>query len=331
MAAARAEMDEILVRQRKEVRDLTARITQKKKSASKKTRKGVNDECAALEQELKTKHETELRIAAGVALEDNTEGGELEDGQIEEKAEASAAIAKIADNNPQLATQVQQMNLDDTDTNETTSSQPRKRNRQKERLARRAAEQEVVAAQAATEAASLPDLRKKERDRLVAEFASRNLEEKPVAANGHCMFSAVADQLHSLGLNLEPGQSPDHVKTELQRDDYKTVRSAAASYMSKHPHDFEPFLDEPLDAYVQKIRDTAEWGGQLELTALAKTYNITINVLQGDGRVEKIQGDHVNHGKHQAWLAYYRHGFGLGEHYNSLKPLDPKPTQEATP
>lgn len=324
-------MDDILARHRKEVRDLTARITQKKKSASKKTRKGVNDECAALEKELKDKHAAELHAAAGNASANGAEEEELEDGLVTANTDPSTAITKAHDDDSKLAIQAQQINLENADTNDTETLQPRKRNRQKERLARRAAEQEAVAAQAATEAASLPDLRKKERDRLVMEFASRNLEEKPVAANGHCMFSAVADQLHTLGLSLEPGQSTDGAKTELQRDDYKAVRGAAASYMSRHPDDFESFLDEPLDAYVQKIRDTAEWGGQLELTALAKTYNITINVLQGDGRVEKIQGDGINHEKHEAWLAYYRHGFGLGEHYNSLKPLGSKPVQEATP
>lgn len=325
-------MDDILARHRKEVRDLTARITQKKKSASKKTRKGVNDECATLEQELKDKHAAELHAAAGDASVNGAEEEELKDGPVTANAHPSTAVSDVHDDDDsKLAIQAQRINLESADTNDTETLQPRKRNRQKERLARRAAEQEAVAAQAATEAASLPDLRKKERDRLVTEFASRNLEEKPVAANGHCMFSAVADQLHTLGLSLEPGQSTNGAKTELQRDDYKAVRGAAASYMSRYPNDFEPFLDEPLDAYVQKIRDTAEWGGQLELTALAKTYNITINVLQGDGRVEKIQGDDINHEKHEAWLAYYRHGFGLGEHYNSLKPLNSKPVQETTP
>ena len=52
--------------------------------------------------------------------------------------------------------------------------------------------------------------------------------------------------------------------------------------------------------------------------ALAKTYGIDIHVLQGDGRVEKIEGGKGGDSP-VAWLAYYRHGFGLGEHYNSLR------------
>ena len=37
------------------------------------------------------------------------------------------------------------------------------------------------------------------------------------------------------------------------------------------------------------------------------------------GRVEKIEGGGEEREKKVAWLAYYRHGFGLGEHYNSLR------------
>jgi OTU domain-containing protein 6 len=75
-----------------------------------------------------------------------------------------------------------------------------------------------------------------------------------------------------------------------------------------------------LDYYIYKIKNTGEWGGQLELMALAKKYNVAISVLQGDGRVEEINPDKTDaDNEKQLWLAYYRHGFGLGEHYNSLR------------
>lgn len=45
------------------------------------------------------------------------------------------------------------------------------------------------------------------------------------------------------------------------------------------------------------------------------------------GRVEEVGGDEQigdDDGKldREVWLAYYRHGFGLGEHYNSLRRVD---------
>ena len=60
-------------RHRKEQRDLVARITQKKKSASKKTRKAVIDECERLEQELKDRQSQELASLDGGPTEDDSE------------------------------------------------------------------------------------------------------------------------------------------------------------------------------------------------------------------------------------------------------------------
>jgi OTU domain-containing protein 6 len=80
-------------------------------------------------------------------------------------------------------------------------------------------------------------------------------------------------------------------------------------------------MEEPLDDYLRKIRETGEWGGHMELMALAKAYGVNINVLHSDGRVDKIEpgeGTSPEEGK-EIWLGYYKHGFGLGEHYNSLR------------
>ena len=52
--------EEVQARHRRELKDLQGRITSKKKNASKKTRKGVNDECAAMERDLKDKQAAEL-------------------------------------------------------------------------------------------------------------------------------------------------------------------------------------------------------------------------------------------------------------------------------
>ncbi|KAK0635577.1 hypothetical protein B0T17DRAFT_516684 [Bombardia bombarda] len=103
------------------------------------------------------------------------------------------------------------------------------------------------------------------------------------------------------------------------------VRRTAADYMEAHTDDFVGFLEEPLGDYVSKIRDTAEWGGQLELTALANAYGVEIRVVQ-DGRTEVIAPfaaeEEDGKGSKTLWLAYYRHGYGLGEHYNSLRRKD---------
>ena len=88
--------------------------------------------------------------------------------------------------------------------------------------------------------------------------------------------------------------------------------------MAANPDNFVPFLENSLDEYVQTIRNTGEWGGHLELLALARAYERNINVLQGTGKVETIECGSGNDNE-PLWLAYYRHSYGLGEHYNSLR------------
>ncbi|KAJ8609742.1 hypothetical protein MRB53_038979 [Persea americana] len=298
-------MEELQARHRKELKELQGRVTQKKKQASKKTRKGVNDECDRLEAELKQQHAEEIAALNGSASDQADEQStsiatELDDLQISNDDDRDLNGGTTA-----------AVTTADDKTNDTTTRKP---NRQKARLARRAAEQEEIARQAAEEAANLPDMKQQERGRMLEYMKERKLQEKEIRADGHCLYSAVADQLNLLGIPLST--TPDEA-TPLP---YKATRAAAASYIEQHQDDFAAFMDEPLPDYVHKIRDTAEWGGQLELKALAKSYDVEINVLQDFGRVEKIEPDEKKDDR-SIWLGYYKHGFGLGEHYNSLRKL----------
>lgn len=289
-------MEELQARHRKELKDLQNRITQKKKQASKKTRKGVNDECDRLEIELKAKQAAETAALDGET--DHPDGNPEQDLQ-------NLTISDEQQQQPNIPA------IDDDDTESLVPSQVRKPNRQKARLAKRAAEQEALVRQAAEEAEELPDMKQQERNRMLDYMKEHSLQEKEIRADGNCLYSAVADQLTQIGVPL--ASPSDHPVVP-----YKLTRSAAANYIERHEDDFAGFLEEPLTDYVHKIRDTAEWGGQLELQALAKVYGVEINVLQDFGRIEKIEPDGDAEGK-SIWLGYYKHGFGLGEHYNSLR------------
>ncbi|KAF2482840.1 hypothetical protein BDY17DRAFT_317370 [Neohortaea acidophila] len=297
-------MAQLQTRHRKEQRDLQSRITQKKKQANKKTRKGVNDECDRLEAELKERQQSEVAALTGEAVGDDVPSNELLDLSIEADAEPPRTNGTAHDdagkNEPG----------EHPDTASSLGSQAKKPNRQKARLARRAAEQEELLRQAAEEAKSLPDLKEQERTRMLDAMKERGMQEKEIRADGHCLYSAVADQLHQLDIPL--------AATINETAAYQSVRAVAAEYIEKHREDFEPFLEEPFPEYVGKIRNTGEWGGQLELMALAKSYATDIYVLQDFGRVEKIESGGSASEK-TMWLAYYKHGFGLGEHYNSLR------------
>ncbi|CAG8953968.1 hypothetical protein HYFRA_00009068 [Hymenoscyphus fraxineus] len=298
-------LEELQTRHRKELKDLQARVTQKKKNATKKTRKGVNSECEDLEKQLKERQEQERATLQGDAADESREEDAIDeptDDKIISQTPDEVDIATEALGNTTISEGA-------------TNGQPKKRNRAKERLAKRAAEQEAAVEEAKIEAANQPDPKAIERAIMLKEFETNGLVEKTIRPDGHCLFSAVADQLSQRGIPL--GAESDEELKEDQR--YKTVRKAAARYIEGHPDDFVAWLDEPLGQYVEKIRDTAEWGGHLELLALAKTYNVEICVLQNGGAQTIEPGTEGKSEPEKIWLAYYRHGFGLGEHYNSLR------------
>lgn len=302
-------MEELQKRHRLEKQDLESRILQKKRSATKKTRKGVNDECTALERQLREKQTLELVGLEG-EFSQNLLGGE---SSLDQSTKMDSEKPPIQDNES---------------TGSKVSSQPmpaeraKKPNRQRARLARRAAEQEAIVAQAAKEAQDLPNFRDQERAAMLKEFTSRNLKEKEIRSDGHCLYAAVADQLRWHEIDLKPPNKLMNSSWDSQDQvaDYKIIRQVAAAFISNNPDEFLPFLEQPLEEYTRNIRETGEWGGHLELMALAKAYGLIIHVLQGNGKVEKIQGSTESTVK-QIWLAYYHHNFGLGEHYNSLHQL----------
>ncbi|GAW25713.1 putative OTU-like cysteine protease [Rosellinia necatrix] len=339
-------LETIQTRHRKEQRDLQARITNKKKNATKKSRKGINDECIMLERELKERQEQELAALNG-------ESGGVIEQQAEDSGEPNGGGQNATENNAGDG------NTPSTDTNgiagrlrnttisfdvpttirhsdsaaqAQTQSQGqggKKRNRQKERMARRAAEQEAASEAAEQEVQGMTDHRALERSSLERAFSAHGLVEHEIRPDGHCLFSAVADQLAQrdipISLPSSTGAADEETAGEDKAPPYKIVRRVATDYIERHADDFMPFLEEPLESYILKIRNTAEWGGQLELLALASAYQVEIKVVQ-NGRTEAIQpsGEHgregvENGGDRTIWLAYYRHGYGLGEHYNSLR------------
>jgi len=170
-----------------------------------------------------------------------------------------------------------------------------------------------------------------------------------VNPDGHCLFSAVADQLALLSI------------IPSSKANYTTVRLAASNYIYSHPDDFIPFLPssggkndsevpnagfmtpQEFERYCVSIRDTAVWGGEPEILALSRVYNVPIHVVQGwtppvvihNPRGTPSDGDVRD--KRVVRISYHRRMYGLGEvrlivirfadinpaffqHYNSLRP-----------
>ena len=144
---------------------------------------------------------------------------------------------------------------------------------------------------------------------LVSSFIHIALQ---INSDGHCLFSAIADQLSLLGV--------------ITQSTYITVRAAAADYIQSHPDDFIPFIpsasedvmsQSELARYCASIRDTAEWGGELEILALSRAYNIPIHIVQGGTpsivkhSPEGVDANTSN--RNVVFISYHRKMYGLGE------------------
>lgn len=306
-------LGDMKTRHRVEQKALQAKITRKKKESSKKTRKAILIECEELEIQLRTRQERECE-----SLIPNTAKVDSSANQTDALKPTICAPRDDITQDGSAVLDVITKSLETTNLSSGPTvideAPPRKRNRQKERLARRTAEKESAIESARLEAANQPDKKAVERKNILDQCTAEGLVEEVIRPDGHCLFSAVADQLMQIGISLCT-ENDDQKEGQM----FRVVRKAAANYIEENSNDFVAWLEEPLAQYVEKIRNTAEWGGHLELLALARFYNVIICVVQDGARqtIEPLQNQ--NRQPPKLWLAYYRHGYGLGEHYNSLR------------
>ncbi|WVR03304.1 hypothetical protein IAU60_000295 [Kwoniella sp. DSM 27419] len=160
-----------------------------------------------------------------------------------------------------------------------------------------------------------------------------------IAPDGHCMFSAIADQLGQIGA-ISPKDAGN----------YHITRQAAAQFMLSHPDDFMPFLpsitgedsagatddgmmtEAGFKKYCKIVAETGEWGGEPEIQALSRAYNVPIHVFQRGpptvvshgGASDQFGGamtpeQSMQSGDKVVRISYHKRMYGLGEHYNSLR------------
>lgn len=138
-------------------------------------------------------------------------------------------------------------------------------------------------------------------------------QKRRITPDGNCLYSAIADQL----------------SRQNQQTDMQTLRRLAAEFMLNHEEDFLPFLTDTVtgdtytsDQYVQyceELASTAAWGGQLEIQALSQALKIPMEVYQANAPVLRTGEEYDCQ---PILLSYHHHAYGLGEHYNSVIPLE---------
>ena len=75
-----------------------------------------------------------------------------------------------------------------------------------------------------------------------------------------------------------------------------------------------------LGAYCTTVESSSEWGGHLEIVALSHSRKRTVAVYSADGPPLLMGEQYADDGP-RLTVAYHRHYYGLGEHYNSTTPL----------
>lgn len=137
----------------------------------------------------------------------------------------------------------------------------------------------------ARQMANAPNPRQIEIDAIMELYLNQEqMEIEEVKADGNCLYRAIARQLEILGLG-------DY--------DYEKVRNLCSEEMMKHRDEYEPFADlhemdvSSFEEYVDKVRCSNEWGGHLELRALAHGLKKVIKVYSTEGPLE-IKSDGVN-------------------------------------
>lgn len=190
-----------------------------------------------------------------------------------------------------------------------------KAQRKRGRRTSKARDREAKIAQETKELEATSD-RKAELDAINAGLSRQGLTIAEVAADGNCLYRAVEHQLVGAGQ-----ASPDATHAALRR--------RTADYMRRHQDDFIAFVaveaDDPVAAFEEhcaKVADTAEWGGQPELLALTRLLHRPIWVHSRGAPVLKM-GEDILDAPPPLQLTFHRHYYALGEHYNSVKPLEP--------
>ncbi|KAF2367482.1 OTU domain [Trinorchestia longiramus] len=279
--------EDLLVKHKAEKKELQATIQQLKKNAqnSKKKKKEAVEEISKLETEMKARHLEELS---------QCKKGIISNGEVE------SAVADLS-----LSEGAVDLGEGETPISEKSVKVSRAAKRRAKKA--EAAEQREMELQQEREHQQLYSPRAVEARLMAKLISERQLRQTEVQPDGNCMYSA-------LSLQLEGAKSVEN------------LRCLASDYMLEHKDDFLPFLTAPdtgelLDErgfqdYCDKVASTSAWGGQPELRALSQVLRRKIEVLQAEGAPmvlgEEFSGDPL-------LLAYYRHSFSLGEHYNSLR------------
>lgn len=235
-----------------------------------------------LEEDLKARHEDEIASLSG----GNSDAG------ASAEAPAAAPEPPVAPAKPQGPTKAQRR-------------KDKRKQKERERQERIEEENKHTVSE-----------RQIETDLILSKLQHLQLTIKDIPSDGHCMYHAVADQLKRRGVALATEEPA-----------FKHLRRLTSAYMRVHADDFLPFLpleeedgkslQELFEEYCDRVTNTSDWGGQLELRALACTLAMPIEVYSAESDVISMGAEFSD--REPLQLTYHLHYYTLGEHFNSIE------------
>lgn len=124
---------------------------------------------------------------------------------------------------------------------------------------------------------------------------------KEMQGDGNCLFRSFADQY------------------ENNQNNYNVFREKVIQYMTDNLEEFKPYIedDETIDQYLDKMAKDGEWGGNLEIHALSKIYNVNFYIHIHEHPMYIVNNN--TQPIKNIMLTYQE-----GKHYNSLRKLEDK-------
>ncbi|VDL28792.1 unnamed protein product [Hymenolepis diminuta] len=263
-------MEELLLRHRKEKKELQAKITALKRSVPKgdrNRRNQITQEIAVLEKQLSDRHEKEVQ-----ELNSLLEACTISNSETQEQPTSGVTANDSA---PRIS----------------KAAKRREKAAAKARLLAESIEQ--------TRIKSTTSLSTREYSELENILSQRGLTLHRIPSDGDCLFASIAHQLEVHGLVERLKDACREFKVNFpDPTDVKSVvrclRFVATAVMRRNSDDFLPFIctesdvdgdstEETLDLYCKKMETAGTWGGQLEIQALATALQQPIEVIQTTG------------------------------------------------
>ncbi|KAG7163061.1 deubiquitinase OTUD6B-like [Homarus americanus] len=293
--------EELVATHRREKKELQACIQQLKKSANKdkKKKKEASDEIARMEKDLQDKHTQELAALKTSQQEVNVVSNGVDS-------------LTLTDEDPGEPEEVD----GDIECSQPGGKKLSKAEKRRQKKAEAIREREARIKE--EEANNKYSARNIEAEKLKLLLRERKLKMHEIKPDGNCMYTAIAHQME--GNTTVPW-----------------LRLQAGQFIRQNNEAFAPFITDPKTGelltltqfadYCFQIENTPAWGGQPELRALSQVLQRKIEVLQAEGSPVIFGEEYTD--KKTILLAYYRHYYGLGEHYNSVTALTPTAEEES--